>query len=253
MLELYEAYADYGVMMELTESLIKALARLVAEQRGGTNSELRLPFADHMIDYTRPFRRATYESLFADTFGFEMHDADRVRAEAHKRGMETKGVDPLLLVNALFGVVEDGIGPEQPTFVLDYPAPLCPLTRSKVGRPEIAERFELFMGGFEVANAYTELNDPDIQEARFRAQLAGLDAEESTFRTLDEDFLHALRVGMPPAGGLGIGIDRLMMVLLNRPSIRDVLLFPLMRPHTGQATNHTPDNEEGPGACERLV
>ncbi|MFG0325784.1 MAG: lysine--tRNA ligase [Phycisphaerales bacterium JB037] len=247
MLELYEAYADYGVMMELTESLIKTLAGLVAEHRGETPSELRLPFADHLVDYSRPFRRATYESLFADTFGFEMHDADRVRAEASRRGMETRGVDPLLLVNALFGVVEDGIGPEQPTFVIDYPAPLCPLTRSKPGRPEIAERFELFMGGFEVANAYTELNDPDIQEARFRAQLSGLDAEESTFRTLDEDFLHALRVGMPPAGGLGIGIDRLMMVLLNRPSIRDVLLFPLMRPHTGQDANGNTSDEEDPG------
>ena len=113
---------------------------------------------------------------------------------------------------------------------MDYPASLCPLTKCKAGRPEIAERFELFVVSMELANAYTELNDPDVQQANFEAQVRGLDDEEVTFRTMDQDFVDALRIGMPPAGGLGIGIDRLVMLLTNNQSIRDVILFPLMRP-----------------------
>jgi lysyl-tRNA synthetase class 2 len=118
----------------------------------------------------------------------------------------------------------------QPTFVIDYPASLCPLTRQKPDDPSLAERFELFVAGMELANAYTELNDPDVQAKNFTAQVTGMDEEESTFRNVDEDFLEALRVGMPPAGGLGIGIDRLVMLMTNQRSIRDVILFPLMRP-----------------------
>jgi len=242
MLELYQAFGDYHAMMELTESLVRELAQFVLVARRDAGDEaagedelpdrIVLPFGGHRVDYTGPFRRVTYAELFAETFGFEMLDRERTRAEAERRGIETEGIDHLLLVNALFDIVEEGLGPEEPTFVKDYPAALCPLTRSKPDDPEIAERFELFVGGMEIANAYTELNDPEVQEAKFREQLAGLDDEESTFRTLDEDFLRALRVGMPPAGGLGIGIDRLMMVLLNQLSIRDVLLFPLMRPES---------------------
>jgi lysyl-tRNA synthetase, class II len=118
----------------------------------------------------------------------------------------------------------------QPTFVMDYPAALCPLTRRKADRPQIAERFELYIAGMELANAYTELNDPDVQEANFSAQIAGLDEEEANFRNLDHDFLNALRVGMPPAGGMGVGIDRLVMLLTGSRTIRDVIAFPLMRP-----------------------
>ncbi|HEY6565241.1 MAG TPA: amino acid--tRNA ligase-related protein, partial [Pirellulaceae bacterium] len=116
-----------------------------------------------------------------------------------------------------------------PIFVLDYPASICPLTKRKAGHPEIAERFELFVHGMELANAYTELNDPDLQERLFRTQLAGLPADESMAR-MDHDFVKALRHGMPPAGGLGIGIDRLVMLLTDTHSIRDVILFPLLRP-----------------------
>jgi lysyl-tRNA synthetase class 2 len=114
-------------------------------------------------------------------------------------------------------------------FVYDYPAPLCPLTKRKRDNPAIAERFELYICGMELANAYTELNDPLTQEQTFRMQLAGLPEEESMAK-MDEDFLRALRHGMPPAGGLGLGIDRLVMLLTNTPTIREVILFPLLRP-----------------------
>jgi lysyl-tRNA synthetase class 2 len=113
--------------------------------------------------------------------------------------------------------------------VIDYPASICPLTKRKVSKPEVAERFELFIQGMEIANAYTELNDPDLQEQLFKTQLAGL-AEEESMAKMDHDFIRALKHGMPPAGGLGLGIDRLVMLLTNSPSIRDVILFPLLRP-----------------------
>ncbi len=123
--------------------------------------------------------------------------------------------------------VEDRL--EGPVFVLDYPAAICPLTKRKADNPLVAERFELFVHGMEVANAYTELNDPDLQAELFGRQLAGL-AEEDSMAKMDHDFLRALRHGMPPAGGLGIGIDRLVMLLTNSQTIRDVILFPLLRP-----------------------
>ena len=116
-----------------------------------------------------------------------------------------------------------------PVFVHDYPAALCPLTKRKRDNPDIAERFELYVHGMELANAYTELNDPITQEATFRRQVAGLSAEESMAK-MDDDFVRALRHGMPPAGGLGVGIDRLIMLLTNTQTIRDVILFPLLRP-----------------------
>ena len=116
-----------------------------------------------------------------------------------------------------------------PIFVTDYPASICPLTKRKAGNPAIAERFELFVQGMEIANAYTELNDPDLQEELFKTQLAGL-SEEDSMAKMDHDFVRALRHGMPPAGGLGIGIDRLVMLLTDSQTIRDVILFPLLRP-----------------------
>jgi lysyl-tRNA synthetase class 2 len=112
---------------------------------------------------------------------------------------------------------------------MDYPASICPLTKRKKDDSSVAERFELFVGGMEIANAYTELNDPDLQEQLFKSQLAGLSDEDSMAK-MDHDFIRALRHGMPPAGGLGIGIDRLVMLLTNTPSIRDIILFPLLRP-----------------------
>jgi len=234
-LEVYEAFGDYSTMMELAESLVRDLARSV----GSDPSSMR--FGDFVIDYERPFERASYAELFERTLGFPLHAFDRAREEASARGLKTTGTEggdlaEILIVNGLFEeVVErEAIDPARPTFVVDYPAALSPLTRPKAGTEgdpvPLAERWDLFIGGMEIGPAYTELNDPDIQETKFREQLAGVDDEESTFRTYDEDFIEALKVGMPPAGGLGLGVDRLVMLLTDSSSIRDVLPFPMMRP-----------------------
>ena len=147
---------------------------------------------------------------------------------AHAATIETTGKAHDVLVQELFEeLVEDKLA--GPVFVHDYPAALCPLTKRKRDNPAIAERFELYVHGMELANAYTELNDPITQEQTFRQQLAGLSAEDSMAK-MDADFVLALRHGMPPAGGLGIGIDRLVMLLTNTQTIRDVILFPLLRP-----------------------
>ena len=221
MMELYEAYGDYRSMMDLTEELIVACVR---ELGGG----MKLPYAEHTIDFTPPWQRATYGELFEQHVGVPMHDADAVRRVADQEGFPTPGKDHAVIVHHLFEEhVEDKlIGP---VFVHDYPAPLCPLTKRKRDNPAIAERFELYVLGMELANAYTELNDPVMQEQTFRLQLAGLPEEESMAK-MDEDFIRALRHGMPPAGGLGLGIDRLVMLLTNTQTIRDVILFPLLRP-----------------------
>jgi lysyl-tRNA synthetase class 2 len=221
MMELYQAYGDYRSMMDLTEELIVACVR---ELGGG----MKLPYAEHTIDFTPPWQRATYGELFEQHVGVSMHDADAVRRVADKEGFPTAGKDPAVIVHHLFEEhVEDKL--MGPVFVYDYPAPLCPLTKRKRDNPAIAERFELYMLGMELANAYTELNDPVMQEQTFRQQLAGLPEEESMAK-MDEDFIRALRHGMPPAGGLGLGIDRLVMLLTNTQTIRDVILFPLLRP-----------------------
>ncbi len=229
MLEVYKAFANYDVMRELTESLIRELATMVAEANGDPDN-LALPFGDLTIDYARAFDVVTYSDLFERAFGFPMTDEAKVAAEAKKRSVEIEGLDHLLIVGKLFDIAEESIDKSRPTFVIDYPAPLCPLTRPKEDDPSLADRFELFIAGMELANAYTELNDPDIQELRFREQLSGVDEEEQSFRTFDADFVEALKVGMPPAGGLGVGIDRIVMLLTNQLSIRDVILFPFMRP-----------------------
>ncbi|MFI4898027.1 MAG: lysine--tRNA ligase [Phycisphaerales bacterium JB059] len=252
-MEAYQAFGDYQTMAELTETLIRELATLSAafwKDAGVGDGTLTLPFGDLRIDYARPFERVTYHELFERALGFPAGDVDRAWAEAERRGLVGKyarhlkdegreikaselrdKIDDQLIVNELFEeVAEASLDPARPTFVFDYPSALSPLTRPSKDNPAIAERWDLFIAGMEIGPAYTELNDPDIQEAKFREQLSGLDDEESTFRNLDEDFLRALKVGMPPAGGLGLGIDRLAMLMTNSPSIRDVIPFPFMRP-----------------------
>lgn len=237
-LEVYEAFGNYETMMDLSEGLIRDAAMFIAaggnlgadlnEPVGGA---LTLPFGEVMVDYGSKFARVKYADLFKKALGFPMTDGARARDEAKKRKLKHEGLADILVVNELFEeVAEASLDPGKPTFVIDYPAALSPLTRPRTDDPTLAERFDLFIGGMEIGPAYTELNDPDVQEAKFREQLAGIDDEESTFRTFDEDFVQALKVGMPPAGGLGIGIDRLCMLLLNQRSIRDVILFPMMRP-----------------------
>jgi lysyl-tRNA synthetase class 2 len=221
MLELYQAYGDYHTMMELTEGLIVA----AVEALGGG---LKLPYGEQTVDYTPPWRRASYAELFQEHVGVPMNDTDAVRRVADLSGFATANKHADVVVNHLFEErVEEKL--HGPIFVYDYPAALCPLTKRKRENPAIAERFELFIQGMELANAYTELNDPVMQEATFRMQLAGLPEEDSMAR-MDEDFVRALRHGMPPAGGLGVGIDRLVMLLTNAQSIRDIILFPLLRP-----------------------
>ncbi len=221
MLEVYQAYGNYETMMELTERIIAGAIRT-------TGQSLKLMWGGEPIDFTPPFERATYDELLARHAGVDPDDAEAVRALAVTLGFEVQGKHPDVIKNEIFEEkVEDQlIGP---VFVTDYPASICPLTKRKVGRPEIAERFELFIHGMEVANAYTELNDPDLQEKLFSQQLAGLSEEDSMAR-MDRDFVRALRHGMPPAGGLGIGIDRLVMLLTDSQTIREVILFPLLRP-----------------------
>ncbi len=224
MLELYQAYGDYHSMMDLTETLI--VNCVISLEHGS-----KLPYGDRVVDYTPPFPRRSYGELFEEHVGVAMTDVEGCRAAAGKTGFATANKHPDVIVHHLFETkVEPALAKlDQPIFVFDYPAALCPLTKRKRERPEIAERFELYVLGMELANAYTELNDPITQEQTFRQQLAGLPEEESMAK-MDEDFVRALKHGMPPAGGLGIGIDRLVMLLTNTTTIRDVILFPLLRP-----------------------
>jgi lysyl-tRNA synthetase class 2 len=231
MLELYQAYGDYRTMMDLTEGMIVACVQLLLADAASAKphaAELKLPYAETTIDYTPPWQRKSYSELFKEHVGVAIDDVDGIRQAAKAHGIETGNKHPDVLVHLLFEekVERHLIGP---VFVYDYPATLCPLTKRKRGNANLAERFELYVQGMELANAYTELNDPITQEATFRQQLAGLPEEESMAK-MDEDFVRALRHGMPPAGGLGIGIDRLVMLLTNTTTIRDVILFPLLRP-----------------------
>ena len=221
MLELYQAYGDYHTMMDLTEGLIVACVQSLGQG-------LKLPYGECMVDYSPPWQRATYSELFEKHVGVPLTDTAAVCRVAEASGFPTANKHPDVVVHHLFEErVEDKLA--GPVFVYDYPAALCPLTKRKRDNPAIAERFELYVQGMELANAYTELNDPMTQEATFRQQLAGLPEEDSMAR-MDEDFVRTLRYGMPPAGGLGIGIDRLVMLLTNAQTIRDVILFPLLRP-----------------------
>ena len=231
MLEVYQAYGDYRSMMDLTEAIITGAIECTTESTG--KEQYVLPWGDSTIDFTPPFARKSYNELFAEHAGVDPEDAEAVAKLAQEIGFDLEGESgeprhPDVIKNEIFEEkVEDAL--EGPIFVTDYPASICPLTKRKRDNPAIAERFELFVKGMEVANAYTELNDPDLQEQLFRNQLAGL-SEEDSMAKMDDDFIRALRHGMPPAGGLGIGIDRLVMLLTNSQTIRDVILFPLLRP-----------------------
>jgi lysyl-tRNA synthetase class 2 len=229
MLELYQAYGDYRSMMDLTEGLIVACV----DALGGDRT---IPFGEKTVNFAPPWQRAKYGDLFQEHVGCDMLDEVAVRAAARAENIQLEAGPATarvpkahdVLVQELFeDLVEEKLS--GPVFVHDYPAALCPLTKRKRDNPRIAERFELYVHGMELANAYTELNDPITQEKTFSEQLAGMPAEESMAK-MDHDFIRALRHGMPPAGGLGIGIDRLIMLLTNTPTIRDVILFPLLRP-----------------------
>lgn len=241
--EVYQAFGDAGTMMELTESLIRELAHWVAVATSDPDIEsedieldaVRLPFGEltgeRAVDYGSPFRKVSYAELFESALGFPMTDAEQARRVAKEKGLKHEGLADILVVNEVFeALAEPTLDPARPTFVTDYPAALSPLTRPDPDNPDIAQRWDLFIGGMEIGPAYTELNDPDIQAEKFREQLQGMDDEDAAFRAFDEDFIEALKAGMPPAGGLGLGVDRIVMLLTNQTSIRDVILFPFMRP-----------------------
>ncbi len=224
MIEIYQAYGDYNSMMDLTEEIVCNAIDTISDTR-------ILPWGDQTVDFNSPWLRKTYAELFEEHAGCDMNDHEAVLKLAKELHFETDGVHHDVIVNEIFEEkVEDHL--VGPVFVIDYPASLCPLTKRKKGNPEIAERFELFIQGMELANAYTELNDPRLQEELFETQLSGLSDEDSMAK-MDTDFVKALKVGMPPAGGLGIGIDRLVMLLTNKTSIRDIIFFPLVRSEEG--------------------
>ena len=208
-------------MMDLTESIIVNGVKTLGDT-------MELPWGEKTINFTPPFRRAKYADLVKEHAGVDIYDTEAVTELAKSLGIDTNGVHPDVVVNEVFEAkVEDAL--TDPTFVIDYPASICPLTKRKQDDPRVAERFELFVHGMELANAYTELNDPRLQEELFLNQLDG-QAEEDSMAKMDTDFVKALKVGMPPAGGLGIGIDRLVMLLTNSATIKDVIFFPLTRP-----------------------
>jgi len=235
LLEFYQAYADYRDLMELTEELLVSLAR---EIHGG----LVLRYGAHEIDLTPPWRRVSIPAYTAEKLGLSVAtvralDFDTLRGAA-ARLPAIAGRDYVARYGdaaagyLLLDVFETLAEPEliQPTFVEEYPVAVSPLARRSEQAPNFVDRFELFIAGHEMANAFSELNDPDDQRQRLEAQLSHRAAGDDEAHAMDEDFLRALEQGMPPAAGEGIGIDRLVMLLTDSPSIRDVILFPHMRP-----------------------
>ncbi len=227
MLELYEAYVSYTEVMDLTEGLI----RDVAQEAMGT---MQATWEGRDIDLGTPFRRWKLEEavreLNPDISAADCRDRDALAAHCVRLKVPVKpgyGWGKLLL-EIFEKTVEQGL--VQPTFITHYPVEVSPLARESDTEPGITDRFELFIGGKEIANGFSELNDPEDQAARFMAQVAAKDAGDDEAMHFDADYIRALEVGLPPTGGLGIGIDRLVMLLTDRASIRDVLLFPYMRP-----------------------
>ena len=229
MLEAYQAYADYGDMVELVEGLVGGLVEHILGTR-------RIERYGTTLDFTPPFRRVSFIEGIQERAGLDLRTAsdEEMRRVLLRRGEPAEAVEPLTggrLQDEVFRVF---LEPElvQPTFVLDYPKPLSPLAKEHRGDPALTERFELFIGGKELANAFSELNDPDDQRRRFEDQVRQRAAGDQEAHTFDADYIRALEYGMPPAGGVGIGIDRLLMIVADQPSIRDVILFPAMRPES---------------------
>ena len=225
LMELYQAYTDYNGMMDLTENMF----RHVAQEVCGTTL---IPYAEVEIDLGKPFERLTMIDAIKRYTGIDFNEI--ATTEEAKKLADEKGVqyeDRHVrgdIINLFFEeFVEEHL--IQPTFIMDHPVEVSPLTKRKPDKPEQVERFELFIYGREMCNAYSELNDPIDQRERFKAQEAALAAGDEEANTTDEDFMNALEIGMPPTGGIGYGIDRLVMLLTNSPAIRDVLLFPTMK------------------------
>ena len=229
MLECYQAYADYHDILALTEAMV---AGVVQHCTGGPG----VTVGNTAIDFSPPFERVAFVEAVQQRTGLDVRAADEaaLRRQLVKYGMpeeEARSHSGGRLVDAVFkAAVEPHL--VQPTFVVDYPKVLSPLARTHRDDPALVERFELFVRGNEIANAFSELNDPDEQRARFEDQARQRAAGDDETQPLDSDYLRALEYGMPPTGGLGVGVDRLLMLITGQPSIRDVILFPAMRPES---------------------
>ena len=236
MLEFYAAYADFSTMMEWTEEMLTGLAERALPILGAP----AIAYGGVALDFARPWRRYGVREALAHFAGIDparLEDAAALGAELTARGLPPPpggaggGYGHLLM--ALF---EHLVEPHlvQPTFIVDYPVEVSPLSKQRPDDPRFTERFELYAGGMEIANGFSELNDPDVQAERFRQQLAARERGDLEAHLFDHDYVRALEHGMPPAGGEGIGIDRLTMLFADRTSIRDVILFPLLRPEAPQ-------------------
>jgi lysyl-tRNA synthetase class 2 len=226
MMECYQAYADYRDMMALTEAMVEYIAR---EVRGDT----ALEYQGARIDLEGPWPRVTLRDAIHERCGVDIHahgDLDSLRAEVKAQGAGSGDAPTWAkLVDDLFS---EHVEPHliQPVFITDYPAELSPLAKRSPDDPTLVERFEPFIAGMEIGNAFSELNDPDDQRERLLAQVAAHEAGDEEAHPLDEDYIRALEHGLPPTGGLGIGVDRLIMVLSDQPNLREVILFPHLRP-----------------------
>ena len=248
LLELYEAYTDYNGMMELTESLIRDVCVTV-------NGTAKVPYGDEELDFGAPFAKMTMIEAVKKYSGIdfnEIPDTEAAKALAKEKGIEFEERHKKGDILSLFfeEYAEEKL--IQPTFIIDHPIEISPLTKKIPGNPELTERFELFVAGRELANAYSELNDPLDQRERFEAQEALKAAGDDEAQSIDEDFLNALAYGMPPTGGVGIGIDRLVMLLTNEASIRDVLLFPTMKSLDADK-KASKTSEAAPAAAEKVA
>ena len=224
-MEIYVAYKDYNWMMKFTEQLLEHCALQV-------NGTTKAVYGEHEIDFRAPYKRVTMAEAILEFTGFDINGKteDEIREAAKQMGVvvnQTMGKGKL--IDEIFGEKCEG-NYIQPTFITDYPVSMSPLTKKHRDNPELTERFELMVCGKEVANAYSELNDPIDQRERFEDQLALSEKGDDEAMFIDQDFLRALEYGMPPTSGLGIGMDRLTMFLTNNASIQEVLFFPQMRP-----------------------
>lgn len=247
LMELYQAYTDYHGMMDLSENLY----RFVAQEVLGTTE---ITYGEHTIDLGKPFERITMLDAVKKYAGVdfnEIHSDEEAKAIAKEHHIEFEERHKKGDILSLF--FEEYAEPHmiQPTFVMDHPVEISPLTKRKPENPDYVERFELFMNGWEMANAYSELNDPIDQRARFKAQEELLSQGDEEANTTDEDFMNALEIGMPPTGGIGFGIDRMVMLLTNSPAIRDVLLFPTMK--SQGASKNAANNAAQAAAAEMLA
>jgi lysyl-tRNA synthetase class 2 len=230
MMEFYAAYTDYHWLMDFTEKLLRDLAMAVT-------GSAQLHYQGKTVDFSKPFARRTIVEAIQENApevsGIDLHSKEALRAELKKRGAD---VDGPVLNRAGLGALQLAMFEEvaesrlwNPTFIVDYPVEVSPLARASDSNPGITERFELFITGREIANGFSELNDAEDQAARFQAQVEAKEAGDEEAMFFDADYIRALEYGMPPTGGCGIGIDRLMMLLTDSPSIRDVILFPALK------------------------